>query len=280
MRLKILSAVMMLLAFSGLSAKEPVKPTSITTMTFNIRYGTADDGTNSWFYRAGGVIDMINDQKPDIIGMQEVLHEQMALLKDYLSYKCVGVGREDGKKGGEHMCIFYNPKTVRIVKWGTYWLSETPDKPSLGWDGACKRTATWALVMHKDSGRLFYFVNTHLDHVGVQARKNGLSLILDNIGTMNKEGYPLILSGDFNVTPDDETLAPLAGKLRSARDWAVKTDEGATYNAWGHKDKESVIDHIFVTGFSSCPLFEVIRKPYDDHKFISDHHPVKATLIF
>ena len=280
MRLKTLSLLLALAAFTGLAAKDPVKPASLTTMSFNIRYGTADDGTNSWFYRAGAVIAMIEDQKPDIIGMQEVLYEQMALLKDYVSYKCIGVGREDGKKGGEHMCIFYNPKTVKVVKWGTYWLSETPDKPTLGWDAACKRTATWALIKHKESGKLFYFVNTHLDHVGVEARKNGLSLILDRIGSMNKEGYPLILSGDFNVTPDDATLDPLRGVLRSARDWAFKTDDGITYNAWGHKEHESVIDHIFVTGFSSCPVFEVVRKPYEDHKYISDHHPVKATLIF
>ncbi|MBQ9185440.1 MAG: endonuclease/exonuclease/phosphatase family protein [Bacteroidales bacterium] len=280
MRYRILSFFMLLFAVSALAAKEPVKPASVETMTFNIRYGTADDGTNSWYYRAGSVIEMINDQTPDIIGMQEVLREQIDLLKDYLSYKCIGVGREDGKKGGEHMCIFYNPKTVKIQKWGTYWLSETPDKPSKGWDGACKRTATWALVKMKESGKLFYFVNTHLDHVGVEARKKGLELILERIGKMNKEGYPLILSGDFNVSPEDETLAPLAGKMRSARDWAFRTDEGATYNAWGHKENESVIDHIFVSGFSGCPVFEVVRKPYLEKKFISDHYPVKATLIF
>ena len=280
MKLKILTAALLLFTIGSLAAKEPVKPASVTTMTFNIRYGTAEDGTNSWYYRGGAVMEMISDQKPDIIGMQEVLRDQMDVLKEYLDYKCIGVGREDGKKGGEHMCIFYNPKTVKIVKWGTYWLSETPDKPSKGWDAACYRTATWALVKHKESGKMFYMVNTHLDHVGKEARKKGLELIIERIGTMNKEDYPLILSGDFNVTSDDETLAPLKGKLRNVRDWAFKTDDGATYNAWGHKEKEAMIDHIFASGFSSCPVFEVVRKPFLERKFISDHYPVKATLIF
>ena len=276
---KILSLLAMLLAVASF-AKDPVKPASVTIMTFNIRYGTAEDGTNSWYYRAGAVIDMINDQKPDLIGMQEALKDQIDVLKDYLSYKCIGVGRENGKSEGEHMSIFYNPKTMKIQKWGTFWLSETPDKPTKGWDAACKRTATWALVKDKNSGKQFYFVNTHLDHVGKEARKNGLNLILERIDAMNKDGLPLVLSGDFNVTPDDPTLAPLSGKMQSARDWAFKTDDGVTYNAWGHKEHAVVIDHIFVMGFSSCPLFEVVRKSYDDRKFVSDHYPVKATLIY
>ena len=264
-----------------LAAKEPQnKPASVSIMSFNIRYGTAEDGTNSWYYRAGAVIEMINDQSPDLIGMQEVLKDQKDILKDYLSYKCIGVGRENGKSDGEHMCIFYNPKKMKLQKWGTFWLSETPDKPSLGWDGACKRTATWALFKDKNSGREFFFVNTHLDHVGVEARTKGLALILERIESMNKAGLPLILSGDFNVTPDDKTLAPLSGKMRNVRDWAFKTDDGATYNAWGRKENASQIDHIFVSGFGSCPVFEVVRKPYGERNFVSDHYPIKATLLF
>lgn len=265
---------------AALFASEPQKPASVNIMSFNIRYGAAEDGTNSWIYRAGSVIEMIKDQKPDVIGMQEVLADQKELLQDYLSYKCIGVGRDNGKKAGEHMCIFYNPKTVKILKWGTYWLSETPDKPSMGWDAVCYRTATWALIKDKTSGKRFYMVNTHLDHVGKEARKNGLNLILDRIASMNKEGLPLVLCGDMNVTPDDPTLAPLKGKMHNTRDWAYTTDTGATFNAWGHKEHEKVIDHIFVNGFTSCPAFSVIRKSYLDKKFISDHYPIVATLVF
>ena len=145
------------------------------------------------------------------------------------------------------MSIFYNKKTVKLIKWGTYWLSETPDKPSMGWDAACKRTATWALMQHKASGKKFYYVNTHLDHVGKEARQKGLELIVERIASMNPEGYP---------------------------------DEGITYNAWGKTENAAVIDHIYFSGFSSCPVFEVVTKPYMERKFISDHFPVRAVLVF
>lgn len=254
-------------------------PDEITVISYNIRNGEANDGTNSWQYRYPTSAMMIMDQKPDIFGVQEAYDYQVAYLKEYCEgYKCVGVGREDGKHDGEHMSIFYNSKTVKLLKWGTYWLSETPDKPSLGWDAACRRTATWALMKDKKNGRKFYYVNTHLDHVGMLAQKNGLALIVDRIKAMNKEGYPMILTGDFNVEPSNPVLSDLDKMMTSARDAAVKTDKGGTYHGWG-KESE-VIDHIYYSGFSACTLFEIVKKPYLDRKFVSDHYPVRAVLIF
>ena len=238
-------------------------PDEITVISYNIRNGEANDGTNSWQYRYPTSAMMIMDQKPDIFGVQEAYDYQVAYLKDYCEgYKCVGVGREDGKHDGEHMSIFYNSKTVKLLKWGTYWLSETPDKPSLGWDAACRRTATWALMKDKKNGRKFYYVNTHLDHVGILAQKNGLALIVDRIKAMNKEGYPMILTGDFNVEPSNPVLSDLDKIMTSARDAAVKTDKGGTYHGWG-KESE-VIDHIYYSGFSACTLFEIVKKSYLD----------------
>jgi len=254
-------------------------PDEITVISYNIRNGEANDGTNSWQYRYPTSAMMIMDQKPDIFGVQEAYDYQVAYLKEYCEgYKCVGVGREDGKHDGEHMSIFYNSKTVKLLKWGTYWLSETPDKPSLGWDAACRRTATWALMKDKKNGRKFYYVNTHLDHVGVLAQKNGLALIVDRIKAMNKEGYPMILTGDFNVEPSNPVLSDLDKMMTSARDAAVKTDKGGTYHGWG-KESE-VIDHIYYSGFSACTLFKIVKKSYLDRKFVSDHYPVRAVLIF
>lgn len=254
-------------------------PDEITVISYNIRNGEANDGTNSWQYRYPTSAMMIMDQKPDIFGVQEAYDYQVVYLKEYCEgYKCVGVGREDGKHDGEHMSIFYNSKTVKLLKWGTYWLSETPDKPSLGWDAACRRTATWALMKDKKNGRKFYYVNTHLDHVGMLAQKNGLALIVDRIKAMNKEGYPMILTGDFNVEPSNPVLSDLDKMMTSARDAAVKTDKGGTYHGWG-KESE-VIDHIYYSGFSACTLFEIVKKSYLDRKFVSDHYPVRAVLIF
>lgn len=255
------------------------KSGEITVISYNIRMGAAKDGTNSWEYRYPASAMMITDQAPDVFGVQEAYDYQVKYLNDYCKgYKSVGVGRENGKTKGEHMSIFYNTKNISLLKWGTYWLSETPETPSMGWDAACKRTATWTLMKDKRTGRKFYYVNTHLDHAGKEAQKNGLKLIVERIKAMNKEGYPMILTGDFNVTPDNPVLEDLDKMMISARKSAVKTDNGDTFNGWG-KGK-GVIDYIYYSGFSTCTTFEVIRKPYMERTYISDHYPVKATLIF
>ena len=255
------------------------KSGEITVISYNIRMGAAKDGTNSWEYRYPASAMMITDQAPDVFGVQEAYDYQVKYLNDYCKgYKSVGVGRENGKTKGEHMSIFYNTKNISRLKWGTYWLSETPETPSMGWDAACKRTATWTLMKDKRTGRKFYYVNTHLDHVGKEAQKNGLKLIVERIKAMNKEGYPMILTGDFNVTPDNPVLEDLDKMMISARKSAVKTDNGDTFNGWGKS--KGVIDYIYYSGFSTCTTFEVIRKPYMERTYISDHYPVKATLIF
>ena len=126
----------------------------ITAASLNIRNSIANDGTNSWEFRAEAVIEMIKDVAPDVLGLQEATELQNNMLDYFLdNYKFVGVGREDGKHQGEHMSIFYNKKTTSIIKWGTFWLSETPDVPSKGWDAECYRTATWALLKDKATGR-------------------------------------------------------------------------------------------------------------------------------
>lgn len=251
----------------------------ITVMSYNIRYGEAKDGTNSWQFRYPATAMMIEDQCPDVIGIQEALSYQLLFITENCrDYKCVGVGREDGKSKGEHVAVLYNKKTVSLVKWGTFWLSETPDRPSKGWDAACMRTATWALMKCKATGKKFYFVDTHLDHQGTEARKNGLSLIMSEIAGMNKDNLPVVLAGDFNVEISDPAMAVLEGKMKNARQIAARTDSNGTFNGWGKSS--SVIDHIFYSGFRSCTDFETVVKPYADRKFISDHYPVKAVLVF
>lgn len=251
----------------------------LKVMSFNVRMSSANDGTNSWALRYPAVGDMFKDQKPDIMGVQEALYEQIYFFdNNFKDYKYVGVGREDGKKEGEFMAIFWNKKTVSLIDWGTYWLSETPDKPSMGWDAACFRTATWALMKDKKTGKKFYFVNTHLDHVGKEARRNGLKLVMDKIAAMNKDGLPLVLTGDFNVTPDDPALVDVDANMKSARKVAEKTDNTGTFNNWGKAS--SVIDYIYFTGFSSCPEYHTVTEKYAERKFVSDHYPITAELNF
>lgn len=269
-----------LLVIPATSSAKDKKPAGIKVISYNIRMGTAEDGTNSWQYRYPASGMMLDDQKPDIFGLQEALPEQKQYLEDVLpDYNGIGVPRDDGKKKGEIMAIFWNKKTIKMLKWGTYWLSETPEVPSKGWDAACLRTATWALMKDKKSGKKFYYVNTHLDHVGWEARKNGLALIVDRIGKMNKEGYPMVLTGDFNMEIDRPEFDDLKNQMKNAREEAVKTDHHNTFNNWG-KNTTSIIDYIWYSGWSSCPEYQTITKPYNNRTFISDHFPVTATLLF
>lgn len=255
------------------------EPDGIRVMSFNIRNGEANDGTNSWPYRCPAVAMMIEDTRPAVLGLQEAYYYQLYFItENLLQYEAVGVGREDGKREGEYAAIVYDKKRVSLKKWGTFWLSETPSEPSTGWDAACRRTATWALMKDKASGRNFLFVNTHLDHVGREAREKGLQLIADRIAEINRDNLPVVLTGDFNVTPDDPVLKVLDGRLKNVRDIARKTDRQGTFNNWGRSD--DVIDYIFCSGFSSCPEFRTVREHYADRTFISDHYPVEALLRF
>ena len=262
-------------------AKGKEEKQELKVMSYNIRLGSGQDGTNSWPHRCPATIEMINDQAPDVFGIQEALEYQIDFIEEYCNnYKCVGVGRDDGKKKGEFMAIFWNKKTTQMLKWGTFWLSETPDVPSKGWDAKCRRTATWALMKDKKSGKKYYFVNTHLDHRGKLAQKNGLMLIVDRIESINPENYPMVLTGDFNIRPDNPALAELDKIMDSARKVAAKTDNHNTFNGWSIKPSDVIIDYIYIAGFSSCPEYQTITKKYAERPFVSDHYPIISKVVF
>ena len=277
----LLFVLAVLVAFPQFATAQKKESEGLKVMSYNIRYGSADDGTNSWKYRWPATVEMLNDVKPDVFGVQEALDFQVGFISEMVrDYKGYGVGREDGKHDGEHMAIFWNKKTIKMIKSGTFWLSETPEKPSMGWDAACYRTATWALMKDKKTGKKFYFVNTHLDHVGREAQKNGLKLIVDRIASINPEGYPMVLTGDFNITPDNPGLVDLDKIMTSTRKIAKKTDNKGTFNGWRTDREGGVIDYIYMSGFSSVPVYETIVKKYADKPFISDHYPIMSVLEF
>lgn len=277
MRILTLITLLCLSTFE-VSAKQNIKD-EVKVISYNIRFANKKDGENIWDMRAKASPAMIKDYAPDVFGLQEALRVQLEYLDAQLpNYSFVGVGREDGKQKGETMAIFYNTKTVRLLDWGTFWLSETPDKPSRGWDADCKRTATWTLMQMKGSGKKFFYVNTHLDHRGEIAQQKGLELIVERIAAMNPEELPMILTGDFNVTSDDYVLDGLDSKMSDARRTALKTDSRATFNAWGKS--ASIIDYIYHSGFSECVEFETIVRQYKGVLYISDHYPIVARLMF
>ena len=246
MRKKLLFLTAFLLPFVVSSSQSCKKVEPLSVMSFNVRYGTAKDGDHVWDNRKDAACAMIVDQHPAVFGVQEALDFQLAYFQEHCpGYKYVGVGREDGISKGEHMAVFYDTERIELKEWGTYWLSETPFQPSLGWDAQCRRTATWTLLVDKATDRPFYFVNTHLDHAGKEARRNGLLLLVERIGAMNPDGWPMILTHD-----------------------------------WGKVSGNPPIDYVFYAGFKGCDKFEVIRQPYEGVDYVSDHFPVMATLRF
>jgi len=266
----------------------------LSVISFNIRVSGGISeliNPNSWSRRKSATPAMIKDQCPDIFGVQEALSDQLTYVGDNLpNYSYVGVGREDGKEiseitdskaSGEIMAIFYNTSKIKLLEWGTFWLSATPDKPSKSWEADYNRTMTWAKMHMKYNGMKFFYVNTHLDSDSALARKNGLKLILDKIAEKNTDNLPVVLTGDFNIIPTDSVLDDVLGKaeMLDARTTAEETDDLPTFNGFGNED-ERVIDYIYYRGFSSCPEYETIVKQYANIQYISDHYPIVARLMF
>ena len=268
----------------------------LSVISFNIRVrGGLSEliNPNSWSRRKSATPAMIKDQCPDIFGVQEALSDQLTYVGDNLpNYSYVGVGREDGteiskitdsEESGEIMAIFYNTSEIKLLEWGTYWLSETPDETSIGWDAGYKRTMTWAKMETKYSGKKFFYVNTHLDNHSGTAREEGLKLIVKKIAEMNIDNLPVVLTGDFNIIPTDAVLEEVLGnaEMLDARTTAAKTDNLPTFNGLGDENENPrVIDYIYYRGFASCPEYETIDKTYENIPYISDHYPIIARLMF
>lgn len=172
------------------------------------------------------------------------------------------------------------PNQLTVISYNIR-LGVADDGPN-SWEfrkAASRRTATWAFMKDKRTGKYFFYVNTHLDHIGVEARIKGLQLVVDTIAQMNKENLPVILTGDFNVKPSDSCLDHLRKQMEDARRSALRTDIRTTYQEYGAVD-DAPIDYVFYKGFTTCLRFDVISKQYAGVKYISDHYPVKAVLCY
>ena len=275
----VFAAVAVLMGAVALSSCCNCGPATLKVVSFNIRLMKGEDGSNSWEFRKEASPAMINEVAPDVFGVQEAFKEQEAyLLENCPNYKAVGVGRDDGVDKGERMSIFWNTKTVEMKDWGTFWLSETPDTVSKGWDAACRRTATWGFFKMKKSGKEFFYVNTHLDHKGSVAKREGLALIRSEIARRNPDNLPMILTGDFNIAQSDSLIVDFSKVMKNARTNAEVTDSLGTFHGWGKTS--AIIDYIFYDGFSACPYYKTLNEPYAGKPYISDHYPIEAILEF
>lgn len=267
----------------------------LTVGTFNIRNNNKGDYKifDGWDQRKQTMCDLLNFVSPDLFGCQEVtfvqINDMLALMPEY-AY--IGVGREDGKQEGEFSPVFYNKNRFTLLNTGTFWLAEDPAKPMLGWDAACKRVCTWGYFKDNKTKRKFYFFNTHLDHIGVVARREGGRLIIQKMKELMKTNEPVVLTGDFNVDQFSEVYSVFANSdlLKDTYTNAkFRFAPNGTFNDFDtQKYTERRIDHIFVSKGVNVVRYATLNdtdwRAGDDGKkvrhVLSDHYPVFAKITF
>ena len=251
--------------------------------SYNIRYKNVNDSINGevWTKRCQVICDQVNFMAPEIFGTQEVLYVQLQDMKNALDgYDFIGIGRDDGKRGGEHEAIFYKMDKLQLLDHGDFWLSENPDKPGLGWDAVCIRICTWGKFAmkaqkeqrhglfnrrKKDPQQVFYYFNLHMDHVGVVARREAAKLVVAKVREI-AQGAPVFVTGDFNVDQNDEiySIFTKSGLLKDSYETArIRFAENGTFNAFKtNYYTTSRIDHVFVSPSTKVEAYGVLTNSY------------------
>ncbi len=245
-------------------------------LSFNVLcYGPEE---KFWTKRAPKVIQVIKEANPDSFGVQEAHYDWMKVLCAGLpEYDYVGVGREDGKQDGEFAAVFYKKDKFTASDSGNFWISETPEKPSKGWDSACTRVATYVKLTDKETGKAYVHFNTHLDHVGRTAQINGAKMIQEKAASFG--GVPVVCTGDFNVFQDSDCYNTMvSGNMKDSRKLAPNSDECYTFHGFRPDEIHERIDFVFVDEATVKPVsFKVINKMIDGD-FYSDHNAVYADI--
>jgi endonuclease/exonuclease/phosphatase family metal-dependent hydrolase len=266
----------------------------LRVMTFNIRYGTADDGDDRWENRRQMVIDVLRDNSPDVVGLQEALDFQISQIWQELSeFGQLGVAREDGKTKGEYCAILYRRDRFDVSESGTFWFSNTPDVPgSSHWGNANVRICTWARLVEKKTGNAFYHYNLHLDHVSQPSREKSAVLLAQRIRE-RKRPDPFIVTGDFNAGESNPAVMYLKGKaalgegegksgnpvpvVDTFRVLHQDANEVGTFNVFKGNRKGEKIDFIFTLPDVKVLEAQIVHTERNSH-YPSDHFPVTAYL--
>ena len=274
--MRLLVLLSLLFAFGFTSAQ------TYTVATFNIRYENEDDTGNLWKNRAPVVAALIRFHDFDVFGTQEGFDNQLEDITSALpQYSRSGVGRDDGKKAGEFSAVFYKTSKFKLLDRGDFWLSETPDKPSLGWDATCcNRICSWVHLQDKKTGKKFYFFNAHFDHQGVKARVESSKLVLKKIQSIAGKA-PVIFTGDLNGDHNSEWYRALANSGVLSDTYKMVEypylNNGSFNSFKGTNGRMGVIDHIFVNTAFKASKWGVLTDTYHS-KFPSDHFPVMAVV--
>ena len=276
MSIKSLIAVALLSVVTiGLKAQE------ITVGSFNIRYDSKGDTGNLWVNRAPIVSALIRFHEFDVLGIQEGLKNQIDDISNALpEYSRYGKGRDDGKEGGEHSAIYYKKDRFKLVKSGDFWLSESPDKPGLGWDATCcNRICSWVYLQDLNTNKKFYVFNVHFDHQGVVARKESGKLMIAQIRKI-AGSEPVLLTGDFNGDRNSEWYKTIATSDIVADAYeSVKHpyENNSSMNGFRTPRSMAVIDHIFMSKQFTASKWGILTDTYFG-KYPSDHFPILAKV--
>ncbi|SHE77919.1 Metal-dependent hydrolase, endonuclease/exonuclease/phosphatase family [Mariniphaga anaerophila] len=257
----------------------------INAATYNLRMQTsADQEEKAWENRRAWAIKIIKKHNFDIIGTQECFKNQLEDVLQAGNYSYIGVGRDDGQSKGEHSAIIYQNQKFEVLDKGDFWLSETPEVPSSGWDATIKRVCSWGKFREKETGKVFFFFNAHYDHKGKIARKESSKLVLKKIEEIAGD-TPAFFSGDLNALPDEESIVLLSESkmlwdARNVSSTPVYGTEG-TYHGYNLDGKTTHrIDYIFVSAEIDVLEYGVLNDDITEGEFSSDHFPVliKAEL--
>lgn len=272
--------VLMMLAGSKIATGQ-----HIIVATYNLRYDNKADSGNLWQNRAPVVAGLIQFHSIDLLGTQEGYQHQLNdLCASMPQYGCYGVGRDDGKQAGEHSAIFYNRNKFALLDSGDFWLSATPDRPSLGWDATCcKRLCSWVKLRQQDNGKVLWCFNVHYDHQGIIAREESSKLLLRKVAEIAGSGIAIVM-GDMNGGRNSSWYKRLATSdlLKDTYDKAMlKFEFNPSFHAFGKQlEGNEVIDHIFISQHD-CKVqrWGILSDSYHG-RFPSDHFPVLAELTY
>lgn len=282
---------------------------SLNVASYNVRLLTDADykSGNGWSQRVDCLCDVIRFSDFDIFGAQEVRYEQLSdMLYRLQDYDYVGVGRDDGAQGGEYSPVFYKKERFTLLDSGTFWLSETPDKVSKGWDAKCRRVCSWGYFKDKVSRKKFWFFNLHMDHIGIVARRESAKLVVARIAEMCGKNASVVLTGDFNVAQDNEIYGIFAdcGFLKDSYEVAeFRFAPTGTFNSFKPQNFTTRrIDHIWVSDNARVDRYGVLTYHFWDKesgensrlndapkeikaekrtvRLPSDHYPVNVFLSF
>jgi len=240
------------------------------------------DAAETWALRRDDVINVIDFYNPDILCVQEALRNQMADIARLSQYDYTGFGRDDGHSDGEYAGIFYRSDRYTLQDSNRFWLSPTPDEPSFGWRSRHRRMASWAKLTDNVSGKPFLVLCTHLDHEYEEARVNGAAVLLERIAALS-DGSPVILTGDFNETPEGPSIQRILAEFRDSRTVSTLPAIGpdGTFNDFDVKNvaPDDRIDYIFVKGDVTVKKQANIVTITPDGRLPSDHFPAMAELV-